>query len=338
MYAHKFSLSCSLSRRRIPALAVLICSTLLASGSIAAELIKVKLAQNLSPISGIVIVAKTQHFFEKAGLDVTVVNFTSGKQALEATLGGGADITTTAESPVTAAAMAKQPIAFLARMEYSDLKTLVSTTSGINTLADLKGKRIGMTVGTGSEVYTMALLKRAGLTKNDVSIVNLRPQDMTAGLSANGIDIMNTWEPNVANAKKALGSKVKQLDTKGVYAETFNIVTTQNYLQSNRDAIHKFIKAMLEAEQWMKTNRDAAITTVATTVGMKREDLAPLWDDFIFGVALDNKTLEILKTHAAWRLETGNAPSGATMPDFSKIIFSEPLKSVAPDRVKITFN
>src|SRR5690606_12897597 len=167
--------------------ALALSSMSVASGALAQEMQKVRLAQNLSPISGVAIVAKNKDFFEKAGLDVQVVNFTSGKQALEATLGGGADIATTAEAPVTAAAMAKQPIAFLARMEYSDLKTLVTTKSGIDSAAGLKGKRLGMTVGTGSEVYTMALLEKAGITGKDVSTVSLRPQDMTAALSANGV-------------------------------------------------------------------------------------------------------------------------------------------------------
>lgn len=323
------------TRRGALAAAIALAAATFGGAAQAADPIKMRLAQNLSPISGVVIVAKNRQFFDKAGLDVSVVNFTSGKQALEATLGGGADIATTAEAPVTAAAMARQPIAFLARMEYSYLKSVAAAGAGVRNLGDLKGKRIGLTVGTGSEVYTMALLKRAGLTKDDVSLVNLRPQDMTAGLSANGIDVMNTWEPHVANAKKALRSKVAQLDTKGIYAETFNIVTTQPYLQANHEAVQRFMKATLEAEKWMKEHRDEAIQIVATAVGMKREDLAPIWDDYVFGVHLDGMTMDVLKAHASWRLETGNAPAGATMPDFSKVIFPGPLKAVAPDRVKL---
>jgi len=304
----------------------------------AAELTKVRMAQNLSPISGVVIVAKQKNFFERHGLDVVVSNFTSGKQALDATIGGGADIATTAEAPVTAAAMAKQKIAFLARMEYSDLKTLTDASDKITSLSDLKGKRIGYTVGTGSEVYTMSLLKRARLTKSDVSLVNLRPQDMAAALSAGGIDAMNTWEPHIANTKKAFGVKVKQIDTRGVYSETFNIVTTEDFLAAKHDVVLNFLRAMLDAEKWMKANREEAISVVAKTVGMNRGDLASIWNEYVYEVALDQKTLSVLKAHAAWRLESGNAPSGATMPDFSKIIFSDPLKQVAPDRVKLSFN
>jgi NitT/TauT family transport system substrate-binding protein len=299
----------------------------------AAELLKARMAQNLSPISGVVIVAKTKGIFEKHGLDITVSNFTSGKQCLDTVVGGGADIATTAEAPTTAAAMAKQPIAFLARMEYSDLKTVVGVKSGIKTPADLKGKKIAFTAGTGSEVYTAALLKKTGLTPKDVTLINLRPQEMLPALAAGSIDAMDTWEPHISNAKKALGAAVAEIDTKGVYSETFNIVVTRSYLEKNKVLMEKFIAAMIDAEKWMKANRNDAITVVAQAVGMKREDLAALWDGFVYHVVLDDKQIGVLKTHAAWRLASGNHPPGATMPDFLKVIDDGPLKKVDPTRV-----
>lgn len=296
---------------------------------------KAKLAQNMSPISGVAIVAQVKGFFAKHGLEISVSGFTSGKQCLNAVMGGAADIATTAEAPTTAAAMSKQPIAFLARMEYSDLKTLTAASSGIKTLADLKGKRIAFTAGTGSEVYTGALLKKAGLTKDDVKLTNLRPQDMLPALSNGDIDAYNIWEPHVANGKKAMPDKVAELNTKGIYAETFNVVVMQDYLEKNPKLIAAFLKALLDAEDWMKKNPDDAISTVAKIAGMKREDLEPIWNDYVYHVTLDQKQLDVLTAHAAWRLESGNHPPGAVMPDFTEVIFPEALKAVAPDRVTL---
>lgn len=307
-----------------------------AAGAAPAEKILVRLAQNLSPISGVAIVAKEKGFFDQQGLAVEVSNFTSGKQCLETVIAGAADIATTAEAPTTAATMAQQPIAFLARMEYSDLKTLTATSANVATLADLKGKRIGFTAGTGGEVYTMAVLKQAGLTPDDVSLVNLRPQEMLAALTSKSIDAYNTWEPHVSNGEKTLGDQVVQLDTKGIYSETFNIVTMVDYLDKNPVVAEQFMQALIDAEAWIKANREDAITLIADTVGMKQEDLAAIWDDYIYEVVLDQKVLDILDTHAAWRLESGNHPDGVTeVPDFKTIIYSEPLKAVAPERVKI---
>lgn len=298
-----------------------------------AELLKARLAQNLGPISGVVIVAKEQGFFEKRGLDIAVSNFTSGKQCLDTVVGGGADIATTAEAPVTAAAMAGQSIAFLARMEYSDLKTIVASKAGVKSKADLKGKKIAFTAGTGSEVYTLALLASAGLKKEDVTLVNLRPQEMLPALVAGSIDAFDTWEPHIANAKKTLGPDVAQIDTKGIYSETFNIVVMRDYLEKNGPLVEKFLAAMLDAEAWMKSNPEEAITVVSKAVGIKREELAPIWTDYVYQVTLDDKQIDILKAHAAWRLASGNHPPGATMPEFLKVLEPGPLKKLDPTRV-----
>lgn len=300
-----------------------------------AKPISLHLAQNLSPISGVAIVAKQRNFFEKHGLDVTVSNFTTGRQALETVMAKGADIATVAEAPVTAGAMAKQPMAFLARINFSDIKSLTDVSDNIMKPADLKGKRIGFAAGTGSEVYTMTLLKQGGLTASDVTLISLRPQDMASALANNSIDIMNIWEPHIANARKALGPKVRELDTKGVYAETFNIVTTQDFLGKNPVPVQSFLRALIDALGWIKANPDQAITVIAETVGMKREDFAPLWGDYNYDVVLDERVLSVLRAHAQWRLDSKNAPPGATMPDFMTVVNPGPLRAVAPDRVRL---
>lgn len=300
----------------------------------ASELVRVRLAQNLSPISAITVVAKAKGIFESHGLDIAVSNFTSGKQCLDTVIGGGAEIATTAEAPVTAAAMANQAIAYVAGMEFSDDKTLTLRAAGVTTSADLKGKKIAYTAGTGSEVYTAELLKRAGLTAKDVALVNLKPQEMLPALAAGSIDVMNTWEPHIANGRKALGDKVVPLDTRGVYSETFNIVVMQSYLGSEPKVVEHFLAALIEAEAWMKQNPDATIDIVAKAVGMKSPDLKDIWDDYVFQVAIGDKQIDALKKHAQWRLDTGNHPPGATkMPDFSKVVFPGPLQKIDPARL-----
>ena len=53
-------------------------------------------------------------------------------------------------------------------------------------------------------------------------------------------------------------------------------------------------------------------------------------------IRIDDRLIEILNTHAAWRLASGNHPPGAAMPDFSKVIAAEPLKSLDPARVTVS--
>jgi NitT/TauT family transport system substrate-binding protein len=250
-------------------------------------------------------------------------------------MGGAADIATTAESPTTAAAMAGQKIAFLARTEYSYIKTLTATAADIKAFPDLKGKRLAFTAGTGGEVFTMELLKKAALAKSDVTLINLRPEDMVAAMASGGIDAYSTWEPHIANGIKALGAKVTPLDTTGIYAETFNIVAMQDYLRNNPETVKSFLKSLVEAEDWMKAHPDEAMQTVAQFVNIPLDVLKPLWRDYVYHVALDAQVVNVLTAHASWRLATGNHPPGAVMPDWHAVIFADPLKSVAPDRVTL---
>ena len=66
---------------------------------------------------------------------------------------------------------------------------------------------------------------------------------------------------------------------------------------------------------------------------MKPEDLAPIWNHYVFHVVLDDKQMGVLKMHAQWRLDSGNHPPGATMPDFLKVVDPGPLMKVDPSRV-----
>ena len=158
---------------------------------------------------------------------------------------------------------------------------------------------------------------------------------MVAALASGSIDAYGTWEPHIYNGRKALGAKATELDTKGIYAETFNIVLMQDYLQKKPAVATSFLKSLVEAEAWIKANRDEAAKVIADFVKMPVDDLKPIWDDYVYQVALDGKTLDVLNAHASWRLASGNHPPGAVMPDWRTIIFPAPLKAVAADRVTI---
>jgi NitT/TauT family transport system substrate-binding protein len=295
---------------------------------------KLKLAQNQGPISGISIVADRKGFFAKNGLEVEVLNFTTGKQCLDTVMAGAADIATTAEAPTTAAAMSGQKIAFLARTEYSYLKTLTATSASIAALPDLKAKRLAFTAGTAARSTQWSCSRKQASQKKTwrSSICGRRTWWWLSQAAASTPTAPGSRTSTMA---RALGAKARLLDTKGIYAESFNIVLMQDYLEKNPEVAKSFLKSLLEAEAWLKANPDEATKVVAGFVNMPVNDLKPIWEDYVYGVALDQQVLVVLTAHASWRLASGNHPPGATMPDWRKIIFPEPLKSVAPDRVTI---
>jgi len=87
------------------------------------------------------------------------------------------------------------------------------------------------------------------------------------------------------------------------------------------------------APKFKTTTRPIKSSVVAKTAGMVRADLANIWSDYVYNVVLDQKQMDILKAHATWRLESGNHPPNATMPDFTKVVEPGPLRKIDPSRV-----
>ena len=117
------------------------------------SLTKVVLAQNPVPHSALPIIAKKKGYFKEEGLDVTVQEFTTGKLCFDAMLGGGADFSTVAETPIMYAGFSKQPVYVIATIESSPLsvKVLARKDKGVSKPGDLRGKAVGTFKG-GSAV------------------------------------------------------------------------------------------------------------------------------------------------------------------------------------------
>jgi NitT/TauT family transport system substrate-binding protein len=70
----------------------------------------------------------------------------------------------------------------------------------------------------------------------------------------------------------------------------------QDYLQKKPQVAKNFLKALVEAEGWMKANREQAINVVAEFAKMPVDELKPIWDDYVYQVALDDQTLDSQRT------------------------------------------
>jgi NitT/TauT family transport system substrate-binding protein len=112
----------------------------------------------------------------KQGLTVKSTLFATGREAMQALLGGQADVAEVAPTPLVLAAFADQPVrAFAVVARWSPWRVLVRTDRGIAQPKDLKGKKIGIAVGTSSDLAFSYFLESNGMSKSDVEIVNVSP-------------------------------------------------------------------------------------------------------------------------------------------------------------------
>lgn len=139
--------------------------------------------------------------------------------------------------------------------------------SSIHTLADLKGKRIGLFRGTAAQLSFIGALHTAGLTEKDLSIINLDFAAASAALAAKQIDA--TWGGANVLALRDRGQADVPLSTRtlGGAGELAGLVLVSGRLMNQHpDWVRKIVEVQREASAWASAaeNREAYIQLLAT--------------------------------------------------------------------------
>jgi taurine transport system substrate-binding protein len=212
--------------------------------------------------------------------------------------------------------------------------------SGVNTIADLKGKKVGTPFVSTSHFQLLYALQKAGLKPTDVQILNMRPPEIAAAWGRGDLDATFIWDPVLSTVKK----NGKVLTTSGEICKqgacTFDgLVVSKKFAAENPAFMVALVKAIGKADADYRANPkawtgDAAkAAAVAKWSGGKPEDVAdavalygfpslkdqasPAW----LGGGPDGAATKALAQQANFLKEQGRLQSVA--PDFSKSVTTE---------------
>jgi NitT/TauT family transport system substrate-binding protein len=139
----------------------------------------------------------------EAGLDVKFDWF-DYSASMEAFAAGklDAELLTNGDALVMGAGGARNVMILIT--DYSNGNDMIVGRPGIKTLADLKGKRIGVEIGLVDHLLLLDGLKKQGMTQNDVTLVNSKTNETPQVLASGQVDAIGAWQPNAGLAMKAL--------------------------------------------------------------------------------------------------------------------------------------
>lgn len=200
----------------------------------------------------------TKELEKATGYKINYRKFGGGGDVIRAMASGQVQIGEAGSAPIAAALSQGLPVQVVWILDdIGAAEVLVARNgSGINSLADLKGKKIGVPFTSTTHFHTMVALELAKVDPSSVRVLNLRPPEIAAAWERGDIDATFIWEPVLSRIK----GNGKALITSGEIAKqtgkaTFDgVVANTDWAKSHGDFITKFVKVLAAADADYRAN------------------------------------------------------------------------------------
>ena len=210
-------------------------------------------------------IAEGQGYFKQEGLDVTIADFAGGSRALQAMIGGSADIVSGAfEHTINMQVKGQRLRAFVLQGRAPQIVLGVNpkTMPDFKSVADLKGKKLGVTApGSSTNILANFVLAKVGLKPGDVSIIGVGTgSGAVAAVRTGQIDAISNLDPVITLLTRSGDLRIVS-DTR-IVAEADKVFggpmpagclyTQQTFLDRNPQTAQALANALVRAEKWIQ--------------------------------------------------------------------------------------
>ncbi len=210
-------------------------------------------------------IAEQRGYFKAEGLDVTIVDFAGGARALQAVVGGSADVVSGAfEHTVNMQHKGQRMRAFVLQGRAPQIVLGVNpkTMPNFKTVADLKGKKVGVTApGSSTNVMVNFALAKVGLKPADVSIIGVGAGNgAVAAMRSGQIDAISNLDPVITLLQRSGDLRIVS-DTR-VVAESDKVFggpmpaacfyAPQAFIDKNPATVQALTNAIVRADKWIQ--------------------------------------------------------------------------------------
>jgi len=297
---------------------------------------QITIAVSVSPLSAPLIIADEQGYFSRQGLDIHLEKYIGGMRTAKALFAGKAHFATSSEAVVMFNSFERNDFVVIGTFVESDndVKILTTKKSGIQTVSDLAGHRIGTIVGTSAHFFIDHTLLMNGVDTQTVEIIKINPEDTSKYLKSGEVDAVVSWEPFIFLGQTELGKSAVTVPHGNMYTETFNLLVMKKFAGKNPRLLEKILKALLQASDFINNNKSKTQQIVARRFNKDLQVIQSTWDDFNFSLSLHQSLLTTLESQGRWALKR-DFVKGDKVPNYLNYLMLEPLENVQPSAVTV---
>ncbi|WP_085315775.1 sulfonate ABC transporter substrate-binding protein [Derxia lacustris] len=207
------------------------------------------------------------------GVKIGWNEFPAGPQLLEALSVGSVDLGMTGDAPPVFAQAAGKDVVYVGAEPPKPKASaiLVRSDSPLQTLADLKGRRIALQKGSSAHYLTLRAVKQAGLAWTDIEPIWLPPAEARAAFERGSVDAWAIWDPYYAAAELESPPQAlpRVLHTgEGLSNNNSFYLSSSGFVQRNPRTISVLLDELSRADAWVQANRKEAALLVADYTGL----------------------------------------------------------------------
>jgi sulfonate transport system substrate-binding protein len=210
-------------------------------------------------------------FYGKYGIDAKANLFPTGPEMINAMIAGKVGTATVGTVVLFAAVEKDVPLRIIginhgvASAENYSTSYIVARPGagiGVGEIANLKGKKVGVPVGTDGDGALRAFLRSVGLTTSDVEVINVAPPNVVSAVQQASVDAVCLFEPWPSNVLTQVPGSIR---VNTAYPPTFQpgcIISTEEYVKANRAVLVDFLAGVAEGQQWGRKNPDELLAII----------------------------------------------------------------------------
>jgi NitT/TauT family transport system substrate-binding protein len=216
-------------------------------------------------------------WFKEAGVEVDFQWF-DYVPSMDAFVAGKVDAVCMTNGDALVTGATGKPSVGIIINDFSNGNDMIVAAPGIESMKELKGKKIGLEEGFVTHLLLLTGLERNGMKAEDVTIVNTPTNETPQVLASKAVDAISAWQPNSGQALKALpGSKpvFSSADAPGIIYDLLYV--SAESLEKNRDEWAKVVKVWYRIADYIRDeeNIDEALKILAGRVKISPEEYEP---------------------------------------------------------------
>ncbi|WP_137597696.1 aliphatic sulfonate ABC transporter substrate-binding protein [Paucilactobacillus kaifaensis] len=226
------------------------------------------------------------------GYKVVFKEFQDGSALLQALKAGSIDYARTGDTPPVTAQANGTKLTYVAAgtSKANGSGIVVGKSSGINSLSDLKGKRIAYTKNTSSEYLLRKALKKAGLSTSDVTMVNMDQSSASVAFSKGKVDAWATWDPYTAQAQVKQNAKLL-ISGKGLSNNRDFILSTSSYAKNNKEVSKYLIQYLQDDMQWAQTHHTKLVAMLSKSLKLSKTVVTKMVERRTYNITAMNSSI-----------------------------------------------